>query len=329
MGLIESNKALARRYLDATSSMPYTADDFSFDGRVVLVTGGSRGLGRAFSRCFASHGASVVINSLGSADDAHPELSAAEVTRGEIERMGGRAAVIDAAASEAQRIIEFCLQEYGRLDAIVHSAGILRDASIGKLTQEDWRTVQSVHLEAAYQLSHAAWPLFRVQGYGRLLFLGSAAGIYGNFGQASYAAAKLGLLGLARTLAVEGSAYGIHCNCIAPVAATRMNERVLDPALRSRFTVDAIAPLAAFLCHERCEESGSLFEAAGGWFAKVRFQRSSGVVLDPGSLSIAGIARDWSSICDFGSAEAPASLAESIELVARRTAKQRHNHPEE
>ena len=329
MGLFENSKELARQRPDETSTMPDTAEDFSFDGRVVLVTGGSRGLGRAFSRCFASHGASVVINSLGSADDEHPELSAAEVTRREIESIGGRAVVIDAAAGEAQKIIDFSVQHYGRLDAIVHSAGILRDASFGKLTLEDWRAVQSVHLEAAYQLSHAAWPLFRAQGYGRLLFLGSAAGIYGNFGQASYAAAKLGLLGLVRTLAVEGSAHGIHCNCIAPVAATRMNERVLDPALRPRFTVEAIAPLAAFLCHERCEENGSLFEAAGGWFAKLRFQRSSGVVLDPDSLSIAEIARHWSSICDFGSAETPASLAESIELVVRRTATQRHNHPEE
>lgn len=171
--------------------------NWDFKERVVLVTGGSRGLGRAFAKCFARHGAKVVINSLGSDDELEPRLSGAEVTLREIESAGGSAIICDGPATAADQLIDFCIRSFGRLDVIVHCAGIVRDRSFGKLSAEDWDEVYDVHLKAAYKLSQAAWPLFKAQGYGRLLFISSSSGIYGSFGQANYSAMKLGLLGLA------------------------------------------------------------------------------------------------------------------------------------
>jgi 3-hydroxyacyl-CoA dehydrogenase/3a,7a,12a-trihydroxy-5b-cholest-24-enoyl-CoA hydratase len=292
--------------------------DWNFRDRVVLVTGGSRGLGRAFAECFARHGARVVINSLGSIDDHKQGVSAAERTRRKIEAAGGSATIWTGSVSAAQELIDYCRQTYGRLDVVVHSAGIVRDRSFGKLTEQDWQEVYSVHLEAAFKLSQAAWPLFKAQHYGRLLFIGSSAGMYGNFGQANYGAMKMGLLGLAKTLAIEGDASDIHCNCVAPVAATRMNEKVLDEAHRQQLKVEAIAPLVAYLCHERCSENGSLFEAAGGWFSKVRFQRSLGAVLPAGACGIADVASRWDDITDFGQTEAPETVWESLAMAMER-----------
>ena len=292
--------------------------DWDFKDRVVLVTGGSRGLGRAFAKCFARHSAQVVINSLGSDDELEPGLSGAEVTRREIESEGGSALIWDGPATAADQLIDFCISSFGRLDVIVHCAGIVRDRSFGKLTEEDWNAVYDVHLQAAYKLSQAAWPLFKAQGYGRLLFISSSSGIYGSFGQANYSAMKLGLLGLTKTLAVEGGANNIHCNCVAPVAATRMNASVLNDAMREQLNVQDIAPLVAYLCHERCTENGSLYEAAGGWFGKVRFQRAIGAVLPAGNFDIADVANHWDEINDFSEAEAPATPLESLEMILRR-----------
>lgn len=291
-----------------------------FDGQVILVTGGSRGLGRAFARGFAARGGLAVINSLGSPDEDEPGLSAAEVTRREIEESGGRAVIFDAPVDQADRIIEYCREQLGGLHAIVHSAGFPRDVSFGKMNFDDWRSVMSVHLDAAYRLSHAAWPLFRQQQYGRLLFVSSATAMYGNFGQANYGAAKAGLIGLANTLAVEGAGKNIHCNCLAPVALTRMNEQILDKQLHDRFTTESVAPLAVYLCHDSCEENGGLFEAAGGWFSKVRFQRSSGVVLSPENLGPEDVAARWESVCDFENAESPGNMADAMRLIAERSA---------
>ena len=303
--------------MQITDPMP-AASDWDFENRVVLVTGGSRGLGRAFAKCFARHGARVVINSLGSDDELEPGLSGAEVTRREIESEGGSALICDGPATAADQLIDFCISSFGRLDVVVHCAGIVRDRSFGKLTAEDWEAVYDVHLGAAYKLSHAAWPLFKAQGYGRLLFVSSSSGLYGSFGQANYSAMKLGLLGLAKTLAVEGEAGNIHCNCVAPVAATRMNARVLDDSMRQRLDVQDIAPLVAYLCHEQCTENGSLFEAAGGWFGKVRFQRSIGAVLPAGNFNIADVASHWDEINDFSGAEAPTTPLESLEMIMER-----------
>jgi 3-hydroxyacyl-CoA dehydrogenase/3a,7a,12a-trihydroxy-5b-cholest-24-enoyl-CoA hydratase len=293
-----------------------------FDDRVVLVTGASRGLGRAIARHIAGLGATVVINSLGSRDDAQLP-SAARQVQDEIESEGGRARVFDCAVEQGERIVEFCERELGRLDAIVHSAGILRDATLAKLTPEDWQAVQRVHLEAAYRLCRAAWAGFKARGRGRLVFMSSASGLYGSFGQSAYSAAKLGLWGLARTLALEGERSDIRCNCIAPVGLTRMNAAILTGPQRTRYGAEAIAPLAAWLCHERCTDTGELFEAMGGWFAQVRIERSQGVVLDPGQLTIDAIAGARAAIGDFTRTEAPRTMAESMALIDARTGVQR------
>ena len=300
-------------------SVPLIIDNkLRFDKKVVLVTGGSRGLGRAFSQYFAELGATVVINSLGLPDDEQPGLSAAEVTKQEIVKVGGRAEVIDAPVTRAEEIVEFAQDRCGGLDAIVHNAGIVHDRSIRKSSLEDWRDIQSVHLEAAYRLAKAAWPIFQEQATGRLLFISSAAGLYGNFGQANYSAAKLGLVGLAKALAVEGGRSNIHCNCVAPVAATRINDAILTDQQKERFKTRAIAPLVSYLCHPGCEENGSLFEAAGGWYAKVRWQRSVGTVLPNEQWTIDNLAASWAEVTGFSDSESPEHIADGVTRISNR-----------
>lgn len=290
---------------------------FRFDERVVLVTGGSRGLGRAFSKLFAACGATVVISSLGGEDEQLPGLSAAEVTRQEIEAAGGQVYSIEQGVEEAESIINFCQAKFGRLDVLVHNAGIVQDASFLKQTYESWDQVYRVNLEAGFRLSHAAWPLMKAQNYGRLLFITSSAGAFGNFGQANYSAAKLGMVGLSNTLAVEGRRYGILSNCVSPIASTRLNASVLTDKQKRLFKAEDVAPLIAYLCHEDCQETGGLFEAGGGWFAKMRWQRSVGRALPPGSIKIADIHAQWAGITGFSGAEVPENILQDIDFIEK------------
>lgn len=284
----------------------------NFDGKVVLVTGGSRGLGRAFALKFANLGAKVVINSLGGPDEEQPDLSAAEVTLAAIERAGGEGAVFDCPVAEADKIIEFCRANYGRLDTVVHSAGVTRDQRLMNIDDENWKVVTGTNLDAAFGLSRAAWPLFLEQGAGRLLFIGSSSGLYGNFGQANYSAAKAGLLGLAQTIAIEGAKHNIHANVVAPVGITRMNRHMLPEESHDKLSAERVAPVAAWLCHPECEDNGSVYEVAGGWVGKVRWERSSGVVLPNNNDELDEIAAHWAAASDFSQAIHPTSAMDSL-----------------
>lgn len=313
-----------------------------FDGKVVLITGGSRGLGRAFALQFARLGAKVVVNSLGGADENQPERSAAEVTLQEIEKAGGEGAIIDCPVSNAARIIDFCQATFGRLDVVVHSAGIVKDVRLSNSSDQDWQAVIEANLDAAFNLSRTAWPLFVEQGAGRLLFIGSSAGLYGNFGQANYSAAKAGLVGLAETIAQEGAKHNIHANVVAPVAITRMNRRVLPAQDHDKLNVESVAPVAAWLCHAACNDNGSVYETAGGWVGKVRWQRSAGFMIpDDGRKrsqakpqlteeqgqenrnevdSIDDIADHWAEASDFSQSGTtyPVSALDSLQKILAR-----------
>ncbi|MEH6585835.1 MAG: SDR family NAD(P)-dependent oxidoreductase [Halioglobus sp.] len=278
----------------------------NFDQQTLLITGGNRGLGRAFSECLASAGAEVIIHSSGRDDSGERLVD-------EIRNNGGRAHNLPMQLNDGSALITAALSRVTRLDGVIHSAGILCDSSIGKLSQQDWDKVLALHLTVAYQLARTIWPAFREQGFGRLVFISSAAGLYGNFGQANYAAAKMGLYGLCNTLAIEGRKHGIQANTVAPWGATQMNREQMDENLRASVRAEHVAPLVAYLCHPDCSDNGGLFEAGAGRFKKLRWERSLGLSLDTNTtLSIDDIAAGWGQLTDFNSSEHPANIMDAL-----------------
>ncbi len=177
-------------------------------------------------------------------------------------------------------MVKAAIDAFGRLDILVNNAGILRDVSFHKMTVEQWDAVIAVHLTGTMNVTHAAWTHMREAGYGRIVNTTSAAGLYGNFGQVNYGAAKLGIVGLTRSLAQEGAKKGIRANCIAPVAKSRMTESIGLPAeVLDRLQPERVSPLVGFLCHESCDENGQVFAVGGGYIAKVAIVEAQGVNL--------------------------------------------------
>jgi (3R)-3-hydroxyacyl-CoA dehydrogenase / 3a,7a,12a-trihydroxy-5b-cholest-24-enoyl-CoA hydratase / enoyl-CoA hydratase 2 len=208
--------------------------EIRFDNRVAIVTGAGGGLGRSHALLLASRGAKVVVNDLGGAVDGSGKSNAADKVVDEIKAAGGQAVAnydgVDTIEG-AQKIVATAKEAFGKLDIVVNNAGILRDVSFVKLTEEDWNKVLQVHLSGSMFVTKAAWGLLRDNNFGRVVFTTSAAGLYGNFGQTNYSAAKLGIVGLTKTLAIEGAKYNIKCNVIAPIAKSRMTETVMPPAM--------------------------------------------------------------------------------------------------
>jgi NAD(P)-dependent dehydrogenase (short-subunit alcohol dehydrogenase family) len=292
-----------------------------FDNQVVLVTGAGGGLGRAYALEFARRGAKVVVNDLGgsrSGDGASttPANSVVE----QIQSLGGEAAANHDSVEHGGRIIRFALERFGRIDVIINNAGILRDASFAKIADDDWDLVRKVHLDGAYCVSRAAWPHMMEQGFGRIIFVTSAAGLYGNFGQANYSAAKAALTGLCRTLALEGGRKNVLSNVIAPVAGSRMTETVIPKEMVEALDPELVVPLAVSLCAQDCAENGSTFEAGAGWYAKVRYQRSQGIALDRHSgVTAEQLLENWDALCDFSDAEPADSMPGTFRAVERAT----------
>src|SRR5690606_18080728 len=196
----------------------------------------------------------------------------------EIRALGGEAVANYDSVENGQAIVQSALDAFGTVDIVINHAGILRDVSFQKMTQGDWDIVQRVHLNGSMSVSHAAWPIMREKGYGRIVMTTSAAGLYGNFGQANYCAAKLGILGLAHCLAEEGRGKNIFVNTIAPIAASRLTETVMPPELLKHLNPEAVSPLVAWLSHESCQETKGLFEVGAGYIAKLRWERAQGNV---------------------------------------------------
>ena len=212
-----------------------------------------------------------------------------------------------------EAIVQTALDTYGRIDIVINNAGILRDASFHKMTNEDWELVYRVHLHGAYQVTHAAWPHLREVRYGRVVMTSSGAGLYGNFGQANYSSCKLGLLGLAKTLAAEGADRNIFCNTIAPVAGSRLTATVMPPELVETLKPEYVSPLVAYLCHETSTENGGLFELGAGWFSRLRWQRSRGVTLSIAEeISIEDVAKRRAELDDWTDAETPATAQDTL-----------------
>lgn len=286
-----------------------------FDNRVAIVTGAGGGLGRAHALLLASRGAKVVVNDLGGSVDGSGGggTRPADAVVDEIRSKGGEAvANYDGVDTEegGRSIVATAKEAFGKVDILVNNAGILRDVSFVKMTEDDWNRVLRVHLSGSMYVTKAAWPLFRENGYGRVVFTTSAAGLYGNFGQANYGAAKLGIVGLAKTLAHEGAKYDIKCNVIAPIAKSRMTETVMPPEMLAKLTPECVAPLVAFLCSERCSDTGQIFAVGGGYVARVAIVEAEGVALRDG-FAIEDVVTEWEKINDLSKARPMANATEA------------------
>ncbi|WP_394842937.1 SDR family NAD(P)-dependent oxidoreductase [Pendulispora brunnea] len=290
------------------------ANELRFDGKVVIITGAGNGLGRSHALLFGSRGAKVVVNDLGGGHTGEGKSSAAaDKVVEEIKALGGEAVANYDSVEDGAKIVQTALDHFKRVDIVVNNAGILRDVSFPKMTQEDWDLIYRVHVLGAFRVTHAAWPYLRDQGYGRVIMTASAAGIYGNFGQANYSMAKLGVAGFASTLAIEGKKKNVHVNTIAPIAGSRMTETVLPPELIASLKPEYVTPLVAWLCHEDCEETGGLFEVGGGFFGKLRWERTKGKTFRVGRvITPETVKSSWGPITSFEETEHPATVVQSM-----------------
>lgn len=274
--------------------------------RVIVVTGAGGGLGREYALTLAKEGASVVVNDLGGArDGTGAGHNMADHVVAEIKDAGGRAvANYDSVAEPegAANIIKTALDEFGAVHGVVSNAGILRDGTFHKMTFENWDVVLKVHLYGGYNVVRAAWPHFREQSYGRVVVATSTSGLFGNFGQANYGAAKLGLVGMINTLAQEGAKYNIHANAVAPIAATRMTEDILPPEVLEKLTPEFVAPVVAYLCTEECAESAAVFVVGGGKAQRVALFQNEGANFEK-PPSVQDIATHWGEITDLSNAQ--------------------------
>ena len=291
------------------------ANEIRFDGKVAIVTGAGNGLGKAHALLLAARGARVVVNDLGgSATGDGASSKAADLVVEEIRAAGGEAVPNYDSVVDGEKIVQTALDSFGRIDIVINNAGILRDTTFHKMTEGDWDIIYKVHVLGAFKVTHAAWPHMREQGYGRIVMTASAAGIYGNFGQANYAMAKLGLTGFSNTLALEGVRKNIHVNTIAPLAGSRLTETILPQDITDALKPELVSPLVAWLCHENCEETGGLYEVGGGFFAKLRWERAPGKMYRLGrEVTPETVIDAWGDIAGFDKDTVhPGSVAESM-----------------
>jgi len=279
----------------------------SLSGNVAIVSGGGRGLGRAYALDLARHGAKVVVadngcDLTGRGDDPAP----AEEVAAAIKAAGGEAiaACEDVGSDEgAYNTIRRAVDTWGRVDAIVCNAGMLRDAALHNLNETDWDAVLRTHLKGCYALMHHAWPVFRQQAYGRVVLATSSAGLYGNFGQSNYGAAKAGMVGLMNVAKLEGAKYNVMVNIIAPLAATRMTMSLMSEERQALTRPELVAPAVTYLASPQCLESGIIIEAGGGAFNRCSFVKTPGVTVDPASAPDASwFEANWAAITDLADA---------------------------
>ena len=254
----------------------------TFADQVAIVTGAGGGLGRCHALELARRGAKVVVNDLGGTMDGSGGSSdAAEAVVAEIKAMGGEAIANGGSVSDragAQSMVDDAMNAWGRVDVLINNAGILRDKSFSKMTLDDFEMVVNVHLMGAAYCSHAVWPIMREQNYGRILMTTSPSGLYGNFGQTNYGAAKMGQVGLMNSMKIEGAKNNIHTNSIAPVAATRMTENLMPEEVLEKLGPELVTPAAIFLVSEEAP-NGVILQAQGGQYSLAAIVENNGVNL--------------------------------------------------
>ncbi|XP_015116710.1 peroxisomal multifunctional enzyme type 2 [Diachasma alloeum] len=291
------------------------SDSLRFDGKVVVVTGAGAGLGRAYALLFASRGAKVVVNDLGGGRDGDgSSTKAADTVVTEITSAGGVAVPNYDSVLDGQKIIQTAIANFGRIDILINNAGILRDRSFLKMTDQDWDLIHDVHVKGSMLTTRAAWPHFRRQKYGRVIFTSSNSGMYGNFGQPNYSAAKMALVGLSNTLAIEGSSANIKTNVIIPTAGSRLTEDILPPELFNELKPEFIAPVVMWLCHEDCNETGAIIESALGWAGKCHLIRGNGAVLRKSlkdSVTPEDVRNNWATVVNMEGAKRCETIGEA------------------
>ncbi len=257
-----------------------------FTGRVAIVTGAGAGLGRCHALELAKRGAKVVINDLGGTRDGTGSSdSAANKVVEEIKALGGEAVPnYDSVATVegGENIVKTAIDAFGKVDILVNNAGILRDKSFAKMEEENWEAVNAVHLKGAYCVTRPAFLNMRENGYGRIIMTTSGAGLFGNFGQSNYAAAKMGLIGLTNVLKLEGAKYNIKVNVLVPVAASRLTEDVLPPEFFEKLKPEFVTPAVIYMCSEQCEDTGMFVNAALGYFSRTAIMTGPGAILSDG-----------------------------------------------
>ncbi len=297
------------------------SEPITFDGRVAVVTGAGGGLGKEYAVELARRGARVVVNDLGGdVDGTGASTSAADLVVEEIADAGGEAvASYDSVSTRegGESIIQTALDSFGTVDIVVNNAGILRDRSFSNMTLEEVETVLDVHLKGAFYVSHPAFKVMKANGYGRFVHTSSAAGIFGNFGQANYGAAKMGLVGLSNVLAIEGIKYNIKSNAIAPIARTRMTEEILGP-LVEMVDPKQVMPMVVYLCSERNEYTHEVFSVGGGRYARIFIGTNQGWFAGQGTVpAVEDLADHMDEVRDISEYVIPANLTEEMMLIGQ------------
>ncbi len=289
----------------------------SFEGRVAIVTGAGGGLGRAYALELAKRGAKVVVNDLGGARDGSGHSDAALKVVEEIEAAGGEAMSNGGSVSEYEQMVEMVAkakERWGGVHVLINNAGILRDKSFTKMEPADFEMVVRVHLIGSAFATKACWDTMREQNYGRVLMTASSTGLFGNFGQANYGAAKLGLAGLTKTLYLEGAKNNIKVNTLAPVAATRMTEDIFPEEAFKLFGPENVVPAALYLVSEDSPTNAIVGAGAGGYHS-AWVTMNKGVLLPPAERTVEGFAANWDKISDRAGDFVPQSGAEQSAVI--------------
>ena len=291
----------------------------SFTDKVAIVTGAGGGLGRAYAMELARRGAKVVVNDLGGARDGTGHSDAALKVVEEIKAEGGTAMSNGGSVTEYEQMTEMVTkakEEWGGVHILINNAGILRDKSFAKMEPADFKLVVDVHLNGSANTTKAVWETMREQAYGRILMTASSTGLFGNFGQANYGAAKLGLAGLTKTLYIEGAKYNIKCNTLVPVAGTRMTEDIFPPELFEKFTPENVAPAALYLVSEDAPTNMMIGAGAGAYHAAY-ITMTPGIALPEGERTPEGVAAAWEQIIDRTGETVPQSGTEQSMAVMK------------
>jgi len=276
--------------------------EIRFNGKVAIITGAGAGLGKTYALDLAKRGAKVVVNDLGSSrDGSGSSSSAADIVVDEIIAKGGEAvANYDSVATieGGENIIKTALDNFGTVDILINNAGIIQDKSLLKLTEAEWDNVLAVHLKGAFCVTKPAYKIMKEKKYGRVVFTTSGAGLYGNFGQSNYSAAKMGVIGFMNTLALEGAKYNIKLNAIAPVAASRLTEDVLPPEIFKKMKPEFITPLVTYLVSEDNQDTSAIFNCVSGWYSRTAIVCAKGIFIGNGERAIPAeeIKENWAAI---------------------------------
>ena len=276
-----------------------------FDGKVAIVTGAGGGIGKQHALELARRGAKVVVNDLGGSVDGSGASNAAEEVVKQIKADGGEAISNGASVTDLDAVKDMVAQtmsEWGRVDILVNNAGILRDKSFHKVTLEDFDLVMDVHFQGSLNCTHTVFPIMREQEYGRIIFTSSSSGVFGNFGQTNYGAAKMAMIGLMNCLKIEGQKYNVHSSAVAPVALSRMTENLFPEGIGERFLPEYVTPAVIYLASDDAP-NGAIIGAGAGVFTQFRIFETMGLALGTGDdMTPENIAAGWSSVADMDDA---------------------------